>query len=71
MIVLGSNSCFLKHLACEVKFSAGILNFFFMKIGFDILCRLSPMETICIKYQILFSGQNKNLQNLQNLPIEW
>ena len=29
------------------------------KTGFDILCKLSPLETICMKCQILFSGKNK------------
>ena len=36
------------------------LIFFFLfaqKIGFDILCKLSPEETICIKHQSLFSGK--------------
>ena len=31
---------------------------FFLENWFDILCKLSPMETICIKCQILFSGEN-------------
>ena len=29
---------------------------FFQKTGFDISCKLSPLETICMKCQILFSG---------------
>ena len=29
------------------------------KTGFDISCKLSPMETICLKCQILFSVENK------------
>ena len=32
------------------------------KIGFDISCKLSPKnpkETICMKCQILFNGENK------------
>ena len=28
---------------------------FSQKIGFDVSCKLSPWETICIKRQILFS----------------
>ena len=28
------------------------------KIGFDISCKLSPEETVCMKFQILFSGKN-------------
>ena len=30
---------------------------FSQKTGFDILCELSPLETICMKYQILFLGK--------------
>ena len=33
--------------------------FFSQKTGFDISCKLSPIETICMKCQILFSGKNK------------
>ena len=33
--------------------------FFFQKIGFDILCKLSPWETVCMKGQTLFSGRSK------------
>ena len=36
-----------------------------LKRGFDISCKLSVMETICMKSQILFSGENK--QNIVNL----
>ena len=41
---------------------------FSQKIGFDMLCKLSPpKETICIKCQILFSGNNKkNVFNLSS-----
>ena len=43
---------------------------FFPKIGFDILCKLSPMETICIKCQILFSGKNtKNVISLSSAEL--
>ena len=30
------------------------------RIGLDISCRLSPQETICMKYQSLVSGKDKN-----------
>ena len=30
------------------------------KTGFDSSCKLSPMETVCMKCQILFSGEKKN-----------
>ena len=36
---------------------------FSQKIGFDISCKLSALETICMKCQILFSGKNK-----KNIP---
>ena len=35
------------------------------KMGFDISCKLSPQETICMKCQCLFSGKNK--KNIFNL----
>ena len=31
---------------------------FFQKTDFDISCKLFPVETICMKCQILFSGKN-------------
>ena len=33
--------------------------FFFQKTGFDISRKLSPMKTVCMKFQILFPGKNK------------
>ena len=52
-----------------VKFSADDIllyfSFFSYQIGIDILCKLSPVETICMKCQILFSGKNK--KNITNL----
>ena len=33
--------------------------FFYQEIGFDILCKLSPKEIICIKYQTVFSVREK------------
>ena len=32
---------------------------FSQKTAFDILCKLSPMKTICMKCQNQFSGRNK------------
>ena len=32
-------------------------SYFSQKTGFDISCKLSPKETICMKCQILFSGK--------------
>ena len=34
-------------------------SYFSQKTGFDISCKLSPKETICMKCQTLFSGENK------------
>ena len=44
-----------------------ILKYFFLffpETDFDISCKLSPMETICMKCQILVSGKNKKNINL-------
>ena len=52
----------LLTLALWVKISADILeyfSYFSQKTGFDITCKLSPMETICMQCQNLFSGKNK------------
>ena len=35
------------------------VSYFSHKTGFDISCKLSPLETICMKCQILFSGKIK------------
>ena len=49
----------LYHLAPWVKISAEdilkYLSYFFQKTGFDILCKLSLLKTICMKCEILFS----------------
>ena len=49
------------HLADWVKFSAdNILKYFFYfseKTGYDISCKLSQLETICMKCQIMFIGE--------------
>ena len=36
-----------------------IFSYFSQKTGFNISCKLSSVETICMKCQILFSGKNK------------
>ena len=36
-----------------------IFLFLYQKAGFDISCKLSPLETICMKCQILFSEKSK------------
>ena len=33
------------------------------KTGFDISCKLYPLETICMKCQNLFSGPKKKKEN--------
>ena len=43
---------------------------FFQKTGFDISCKLSPKETICMKCHILFSEKNKkNISKCRLLKI--
>ena len=51
----------VNRFALRVKVSADDIlkycSYFFQKMGFDISCKLSPLETICMKCQILFSGK--------------
>ena len=61
-------------MALWVKFSAdNILKHFSnfsQNTGFDISCKLSLMETICMKCQILFSEKNKkNIINLSSAEL--
>ena len=42
-------------------------SYFSQKTGYDISCKLSSKETICMKCQILFSGENK--KNVINLSF--
>ena len=45
-------------------------SYFSQKTGFDISCKLSQLETICMKCQILFSGKNKkNITNLSSAEL--
>ena len=37
--------------------------------GFDSSCKLSPTETICMNFQILFSGKNKKNINLSSAQL--
>ena len=39
----------------------------FPETGFYISCKLSPLETICTKYQILFSGKTKKIISICRL----
>ena len=38
-------------------------SYFSQKTEFDMSCKLSPVETICMKCQILFSGKKKKKEN--------
>ena len=42
-----------------------LFSYFSQKTGFDIPCKLSPLETICMECQILFSRKSK--KNMINL----
>ena len=43
---------------------------FSQKTVFDTSCKLSPLETICMKCRILFSGKNKkNITNLSSAEL--
>ena len=46
------------------------VSYFFPENRIDISCKLSPVETICLKCLILFSGKNKkNIINLSSAEI--
>ena len=53
----------------DLTFHANCLQWI-QKTGFNISCKLSPMKTICMKCQILFSGENiflaDNLHEMSN-----
>ena len=54
----------------ELPISVDGLLKYFPKIGFDISYKLSPVETICMKCQILFSGKiRKNIFNLLSAEL--
>ena len=59
--ICSKNFWLYQCLACWVKLSAdNILKlFFFRKWGFDISCKLSPKETICMKCQTQFYREKK------------
>ena len=52
-------SCILTLRILGKIFSRNIFSFVFFSrnTGFDISCKLSPLETICMKCQILVSGR--------------
>ena len=45
----------LNFLHSGFNFRIEIFFVFLQETGFDMSCKLSPMETICMKFQILFS----------------
>ena len=67
----GEISWYYNHwcLALWIKFSADDIlkcfSYFSQKTGFNISCKLSPLDTICMKCWLLFSGQKK--ENVINL----
>ena len=59
----------IKRLACWEKYYRRhfeIFSYFSQKIGFEISCKLSPTEIICIKCLSLLSRENMN--TIVNLP---
>ena len=44
-------------------------SYFSQKTGFEISCKLSPLETICMNCQILFPQKNK--KNINFLSAEF
>ena len=62
IVIAGLSTQELTHSTVDKNFSRRHLeyfSFFSQKTGFDISCKLSPLETICMKCQILFPGKNK------------
>ena len=45
--------------SADNKLTIFVSYFFFQKIGLDFSCKLPVLETVCLKYQSLFSGKNK------------
>ena len=52
------NVTFMLSTLVKLFSTQHILKHFSQKTGFDISCKLSPLETISMKRQILFSGKN-------------
>ena len=51
----------LNHWANSADDKLVIFSYFFLKTGFDISCKLSPIVTVCMKCQILFSGKIRKI----------
>ena len=54
----------------KIVSNAKYIFIFSHKIGFDISCKLSSMETICMKCQTLFSGKHKKISYIKKSPTE-
>ena len=56
---LGSGKFSKELMLCMMVkiLSKDSFKYFLLKIGFDISCKLSPVETICMKYQSPFLGK--------------
>ena len=52
-------------------FSRCHFDFFFQKTGFDISCKLSPKETICMKCQGLFLWKKKKKKEKYQSNVCW
>ena len=52
---------FWENLADNKSTNWWYFSYFTQKTGLDISCKLSQMETICMEYRILLSGENKNI----------
>ena len=53
------HSAYWENISADnLKYFLVFFFFFFRKICLDISCRLSPLETMCMKFQSLFSGKN-------------
>ena len=67
-LIFHANCLQWRQFAWNVK--TCFLSYFSQKTGFDILCKLSPMETICMKCQNPFSGKDqKNISICYLLKI--
>ena len=47
-----------------------MFSYFSQKAGFDISCKLSPVETICMKCQNLFSRESKKKKHFKMSSAE-
>ena len=47
----------------QMTFLNSFLIFFSQKTGFDTSCTLSPVETVCMKCQILLAGKTKKVSS--------